>query len=122
MSPTRSRRRAALTGIVAGLTAGLVAAVLPASAAGAPPPQAAAPGTVSTIAGDLGGQGPSRSASLRPCAVTYSGGALYVIDQVVDPIFDVTPTVVQRIETSTDLDTTLAGTGRGRQRAVLQRR
>ncbi|HEX9034972.1 MAG TPA: hypothetical protein VF834_24275, partial [Streptosporangiaceae bacterium] len=41
-----------------------------------------APGTITTIAGGVGGPGPATRVSLRPCAMTSSGGDLYVADNV----------------------------------------
>ncbi len=94
----------------AGLLAMLGVLVVPATA-GALQPAATAPGTISTIAGGLGGPGPARTVGVAPCAVTYAGHALYVTDQMSDPAFPQAPAVLRRISTSTGNLTTLAGSG-----------
>ncbi len=94
------------TAVIASLAC-MVVAMAPASAN----PATTAAGTITTIAGGVGGPGPSRSVGMSPCAVTYAGHALYVTDFFPDPVFSGTPSVVRRISTASGQLTTLAGSG-----------
>jgi hypothetical protein len=69
----RAAGPAALTGLVLGV--GLTG---PASGALAAAHPAVAPGTISTIAGGVGGPGQATTISVAPCGVTFNGTSLYV--------------------------------------------
>jgi hypothetical protein len=82
---SRSRWRFGLAGRVAGLvTAAVVVALVPAMTASAQPgpPVAdralAAAGTISTVAGGVGGPAPGPSVAVAACGVKVAGGLLYV--------------------------------------------
>jgi len=80
----------------------------PASPAAA---QAPVPGTITTIAGGLGGPGAGRTVGVNPCAVTYAGGSLYITDFTFDVISARMPSALRQINDSTGNLRTLAGDG-----------
>jgi hypothetical protein len=69
------------------------------------------PGTITTIAGGMGGPGPGPELSVDPCAVTFSGGSLYATDLTADEQFFEPPAVVRQISLATGILRTVAGDG-----------
>jgi trimeric autotransporter adhesin len=67
-------------------------------------------GTISTVAGGVGGPGPATRVSVVPCGVTYGGGRLYVADSAGA---GVSPSggSVREVSPQTARLTTVAGTG-----------
>ncbi len=63
--------------------------------------QPVAAGTISTVAGGVGGPGPAKNVAVIPFAVSYTGGSLYIASL----------TSVREVNTSTGYLTTPAGTG-----------
>ena len=95
--------RILLTGTAAVLALGTALADGPGRAAAAPQYKAAtAPGTITTVAGGVGGPGKATKVALAPCGVESQGGSLYVADGP----------AVRRIAANDQL-TTPAGTGAG---------
>jgi hypothetical protein len=99
-----SRRVASLAcAALAGLTlaaAGLAGSAGTAQAgAGVPPPGSVRGGTISTIAGGVGGPGPATSVAISPCGVRWAGGWLYIGDG----------STVRRVSAATDALTTVSG-------------
>src|SRR5215470_1090120 len=95
--------RILFTGAAAVLALGTACASGPGSAAAAQKDAAAtAPGTISTVAGGVGGPGKATKVALGPCGVAGQGGSLYVADGP----------AVRRIAANDQL-TTPAGTGAG---------
>ena len=95
-------RLATFAATVALVPAAVVAAGgTPAGAAAGVAGTAAAPGTISTIAGGVGGPAKATRVALRPCGVAAGGGYLYI---------NATNTVRQ-VSANTDWLTTPAGTG-----------
>jgi len=85
--------RALTAGLLGVALAGGLALAIPPAARAAPRPGAARPatpaGTISTVAGGVGGPGPATSVSVAPCGVqnartaggmTFAGGLLYLAD------------------------------------------
>lgn len=114
--PDRSIMRLSTVSITAGFVGGavaLAAAVYPASAQLSPtqlsPTQLsagqAAPGTITTIAGGIGGPGrPDRMALASPCAIVSDNGASYFTDQTQQG-----DTVIRKIVDELDHLTTVMG-------------
>ncbi len=109
----RARRIRAVSGIAVAAAVALLAglASTAALASGGTTAQASVPGTITTIAGGLGGPGPALTVGTSPCAVTYAGQALYVGDTGIGTEFDGGPAVVRKIVTSSGALTTVAGNG-----------
>lgn len=110
VGPVRSHaglagRLATFAATVALVPAAVVAAGgTPADAAAQPAAMArtaVAPGTISTIAGGVGGPGKATKVALRPCGVVAGGGYLYVN----------AGNTVRQVNANTDWLTTPAGTG-----------
>ena len=95
--------RMLFTGAAAVLALGTALASGPGRAAAAPQDTAAtAPGTITTVAGGVGGPGKATEVALAPCGVRWQGGSLYVADGA----------AVRRVAANDQL-TTPAGTGAG---------
>ena len=91
------RRR---VGVLAVAACGL--ALVPASQAAAGPRAVVAAGTITSVAGGVGGPGPATSVAVSPCGVRVAGSSLYVGDNLAS---------VREISTSTGRLTTVAGDG-----------
>jgi hypothetical protein len=90
------------------VAAGAAAAWLSVSGDAAPPEESArtggpAPGTITTVAGGVGGPGPATGIPIATCPISVTGGALYAGDGG----------AVRRIDTRTGWLTTPAGDGTG---------
>ena len=95
--------RILFTGAAAVLALGTALASGTGRAAAAPQDTAAtAPGTITTVAGGVGGPGKATKVALAPCGVRRQDGSLYVADSA----------AVRRVAANDQL-TTLAGTGVG---------
>jgi hypothetical protein len=104
MTPRSRRRPGPLTGAVA--VAAVAGAALAGCSHGSTPPEpanrgAAAPGTIMTVAGGVGGPGPATTVPIGTCPISYADGALYAGDGA----------VIRRIDTRTGWLTTPAGDG-----------
>ena len=102
----RNGRTRAVPMLAAAVLVSAVMAVAsgPARAVTAGPPasgQAATAGTITTIAGGVGGPGPATSVAVRACGVSIGGGSLYVADTW----------SVRKVSPATDALTTPAGIG-----------
>jgi hypothetical protein len=101
---TRGRLLALAAAVAA--AAAVVAASLSALGGTAPPAAPArrggpAPGTITTVAGGVGGPGPATGLPIATCPISVAGGALYAGDGA----------VIRRIDTRTGSLTTPAGDG-----------
>jgi trimeric autotransporter adhesin len=98
-----SWRSARLAGAaVAGLAlaaAGLAGPAGAARAGAGVPPGGSVPGSISTVAGGVGGPGPATSVAIGPCGVRWADGSLYIGDG----------STVRRVSTATGALTTVAG-------------
>jgi hypothetical protein len=98
--------------LVVARLAGLVAVPLVLIAAGPATAQAPAlaPGTITTVAGGIGGPGPGLSVGVSPCAVTYAGGSLYATDLITSSVLQ-DASVIRKVSVASGALTTVAGNG-----------
>jgi hypothetical protein len=105
VTAARTRGGALALGSAVVVAMGAAAVWLWAPGGAAPPGEATrggpAPGTITTVAGGVGGPGPAISIPLGGCPISVAGGALYTGDGA----------VIRRIDTRTGWLTTPAGDG-----------
>ncbi len=107
-----ARSRSATVAVVAALVATAASAGGHAAAAARPAAGTAAAGTISTVAGGVGGPGKATTVSVHACGTAYAGGHVYVADETDSGTGDEAASV-RMVNPGTDYLTTVAGTGLG---------